>query len=150
MDIIITFFLSSLALILNLLQLKYNGTNMFQQHPTIAGIAVISLIIYCIMLWMELKYAVYYENYLGSHSFIVNLMGCLSMVSTISLLLPTYVTPFVFIVGLIIPITKALHWIFTKIDEHFGDTEFWRRSIDPTLCYMRRKMNISRRNLLPF
>ncbi|KAK6781485.1 hypothetical protein RDI58_019281 [Solanum bulbocastanum] len=138
-----------LELILNLLQLKYNGTNMFQQHPIITRIAVISFIMFCFLRWIKLKYPGRYENYLASVPFLVNLLRCLSIASTISLLLPTYVTPLVFIICLVLPVKKALCWIFTKMDEHFGEMEFWRRRVDPALCYLRRRVNRARRNILP-
>ncbi|KAH0740009.1 hypothetical protein KY290_033052 [Solanum tuberosum] len=104
---------------------------------------------YCFLRWIKLKYLGHYENYLGSVPFLVNLLGCLSIASTISLLLPPYVTPLVFIICLVLPVKKALYWIFTKMDEHFGETEFWRRRVDPALCYLRRRVNRARRNILP-
>ncbi|KAH0740007.1 hypothetical protein KY290_033050 [Solanum tuberosum] len=144
MDFVI-FFFTSLALILDLLQLKYNGTNMFQQHPLIAGIMVISLIMYGFLLGFQ-KYGNYFGN---SDPFFVNLLGCLSITTTISLLLPVYVRPLVFIVSLFIPSKKALYWIFTKMDERFGETEFWMTRVDPVLCYMRRRLNRETRNIMP-
>ncbi|KAH0644172.1 hypothetical protein KY284_032056 [Solanum tuberosum] len=132
---IVTFFGRSLSLISNLLQLKY-GTNMFQQHPTIAGIA--------------LKYPGHYEKYLGSVPFVVNLLGSLSMACTMSLLLPDYVRPLVFIFCLLLPLMKALYWILMKLDEHFGETEFWITRVDPALCYLRRRVNRARRNIFAF
>ncbi|KAH0740011.1 hypothetical protein KY290_033054 [Solanum tuberosum] len=144
---IVTFFGRSLSLISNLLQLKY-GTNMFQQHPIIAGIAVISLIMYCFVRWFKLKYPGHYEKYFGSVPFVVNLLGFLSMACTMSLLLPDYVRPLVFIFCLLLPLKKALYWILMKLEEHFGETEFWITRVDPALCYLRRRVNRARRNLL--
>lgn len=138
-----------LSLILNLLQLKYNETNMFEQHPIITRIAVISFIMYCIVRWIKLKYTRHYENYLAYYvPFLVNLLWCLFIASTISLLLPPYVTPLVLIICLVLHAMKSLNWIFMKIDEPYGETEFWRRRVDFVLCYLRRKVNRARRNIL--
>lgn len=139
-------FATLLALILTLLQLKYDGANknMFQEHPIMAVVMVISLIIYWFLFWIKLKYPGQYLD--SSVPFVVSFFGSLSMATTVSLLLPGYVTPFLFVVCLVLQVAKALYWVFAKLDEHLGETEFWMRRVDPALCYLRRRM---KRNILP-
>ncbi|KAH0647057.1 hypothetical protein KY290_033055 [Solanum tuberosum] len=116
---------------------------MFEQHPIIAGN-------FFYLRWFELKYPGHYENYLGPVPFVVNLLGCLCIASTISLLLPTYVTPLVFIVCLVLPVKKAFDWIFTKMDDHFDqETEVWNGRVNPALCYLMRMVKKERKDILP-
>ncbi|TMW81256.1 hypothetical protein EJD97_010827 [Solanum chilense] len=142
------------SILLNLLQLKYQGinnTDPFSTHPKTMRVSVISLLLYCLIYGIKLKFSRHYIyrkfSYLVHHLMIF--FSSLSLASTASLLFPDSVSPVLYFLCFLLSGAEMLHWVFEKIMQKFKEEEeesyyYYERSRmsgEPIWNYLRRRAN---------
>lgn len=152
MDNILTLVATTMAIFVPLLQLKYQGDEKtpFNKHPMFMRVSVTALLIHFLLVGIiKLKYLRLYETYLRFSPLDVEFFGFLSIAGTVSLLFPDSTQLFVFFLCLFPPALRILYWVFKKLDDEFGETEFWRTRVDPAFRSLKRWTNRAFRPILP-
>uniref|UniRef100_M1D6T9 Uncharacterized protein n=1 Tax=Solanum tuberosum TaxID=4113 RepID=M1D6T9_SOLTU len=128
------------TILLNFIQLKYQGTDSFTTNPKTMRLSVTSLLLYCLI------YSIKHRFYRKFSDLVHNVMIffiSLSLASTASVLFTYPVSHVVFSLCFLLFGGEMLLWVFKKIMQKFEQSEItvWN--------YLRRRMNMGfeQRNL---
>lgn len=116
------------AVILNFLQLKYQGDNQpdpFQTHPITMLLAVSSLLIFCCIYGLNQRFSSHslYQSCDGVVRTAMVFFPLLSLLSTASVLFPDSVRPVLYALCVLISAGEWLQWIFQKIKNQLRERE---------------------------
>ncbi|KAK6783082.1 hypothetical protein RDI58_020878 [Solanum bulbocastanum] len=140
------------TILLNFLQLKYQGNNNtdpFTTHPKTMRVSVTSLLLYCLIYAIKLKFSRHYvyRKFSDLVHHVMVFFSSLSLASTASVLFPDSVSPLLYFLCFLLSGGEMLLWIFEKIMQKFEQEEEWyferrRRSGEPIWNYLRRRANM--------
>ncbi|KAK6783083.1 hypothetical protein RDI58_020879 [Solanum bulbocastanum] len=141
------------TVLLNFLQLKYQGNNKtdpFSTHPKTMRVSVTSLLLYCLIYAIKLKFSRHYKyrKFSDLVHHVMVFFSSLSLASTASILFPDSVSPLLYFLCFLLSGGEMLLWIFEKIIQKFEEEEaewyFERRRMsgEPIWNYLRRRANM--------
>ncbi|WMV43577.1 hypothetical protein MTR67_036962 [Solanum verrucosum] len=126
------------TILLNFLQLKYQGNNNtdpFSTHPKTMRVSVTSLVLYCLIYAIKLIFSRHYM-YRKFSDHVMIFFSSLSLASTASVLFPDSVSPVLYFLCFLLSGGEMLLWVFEKIMEKL------RMSGEPIWNYLRRRANM--------
>jgi len=138
------------TILLNFLQLKYQGNNNtdpFSTHPKTMRVSVTSLLLYCLIYSIKLKFSRHYmyRKFSDLVHHVMIFFSSLSLASTASVLFPDSVSPVLYFLCFLLSGGEMLLWIFEKIKQKIEEESYLQRrrmSGEPIWNYLRRRANM--------
>ncbi|MCD9640240.1 hypothetical protein HAX54_025426 [Datura stramonium] len=135
------------TILLNFLQLKYQGTDPFSTHPKTMRVSVTSLLVYCLIFGVKQKFSCHplYRKFSDLVHHVMIFFISLSLASTASVLFPDPVSHVVFSLCFLLSGGEMLLWVLEKMMQQFEESSSyfqWRSAVEPIWNYLRRRMNM--------
>ncbi|KAG5592842.1 hypothetical protein H5410_043356 [Solanum commersonii] len=132
------------TILLNFIQLKYQGTDPFTTNPKTMRLSVTSLLLYCLIYSIKQRFSRHpiYRKFSDLVHNVMIFFISLSLASTASVLFTYPVSHVVFSLCFLLSGGEMLLWVFKKIMQKFQDEEEYFQSEITVWNYLRRRMNM--------
>jgi len=132
------------TILLNFIQLKYQGTDPFTTNPKTMRLSVTSLLLYCLIYSIKQRFSRHpiYRKFSDLVHNVMIFFISLSLASTASVLFTYPVSHVVFSLCFLLSGGEMLLWVFKKIMQKFQDEEEYFQSEITVWNSLRRRMNM--------